>query len=139
MSARFAEKGGSLVTAVFRFVVTFAVNTVRRLIILGRYTLICWQQQRLRRAWRRLGQRVHVSLEEGEVNPMLTEPVKDALEKARKLKALKDRQYEAIRALRHKIRQGKAPEGAAPPQEPPVQEEPPGETAPKEAGTEGAD
>jgi hypothetical protein len=130
MSARYAEKGGSLVSAVFRFVITFAVNTVRRLVILGRYTVICWHQQRLRKAWRRLGQRVHASLAEGEVNPMLTEPVKDAVEKARKLKALKDRQYEAIRALRQKIRQGKAPESAAPPQEPPGQEEPPGEIAP---------
>lgn len=123
MSARYAEKAGSLFSAVFHFIIMFAFNTLRRSVILGRYTLICWQQQRLRRAWRQLGQRVHLALEEGEVNPMLTEPVKDAVQKARKLKAGKDRQYEAIQALRAKIRQGPAPAREAPPEKPAGEDE----------------
>jgi hypothetical protein len=123
MSARYAEKTGSLVAAVFRFIYAFTLNTLRRLVVLGRYSLVCWQQQRLRKAWRRLGQRVHLALEGGEVNPMLTEPVKDAVEKARKLKAVKDRQYVAIQALRDKIRLSRTPESAAPPPEAAGEEE----------------
>lgn len=109
MSARYGEKTGSLAAAAVRFISTFTLNTLRRSAILGRYTLVCWQQQRLRKAWRRLGERVHLALEEGEVNPMLTEPVKDAVEKAKKLKAFKDRQYAAIQVLREKIRLGQSP------------------------------
>src|SRR5574340_1618400 len=82
----------------------FTVNTMGRALILSRYTLICARQQRLRRALRRLGDRVLQALEQGEVNPMLTEEVKDALEKAKAIKAGKDRHYQAIGALREKIR-----------------------------------
>jgi hypothetical protein len=123
MSAPSAEKSGSPVATVFRFLARFTLNTMRRLAILGHYLLICWQQQRLRRAWRRLGQRVHLALEDGEVNPMLTEPVKDAVERANKLKRLKDRQYEAIRAIRARISQAPAPETEARPEEGPGEEE----------------
>jgi hypothetical protein len=44
------------------------------------------------------------ALEKGEVNPMLAEAVKDALEKAKAVKAGKDKQYRAIEATREKIR-----------------------------------
>lgn len=118
MSASFQEKGGSLFAAIGRFFITFTTNMMRRLLIFGHYALICWQQQRLRRAWRKLGQRLHASLEAGEVNPMLTEPVKDAVEKARKLKARKDRHYQAIADIRKKMRGGRVARPAAPPQEP---------------------
>lgn len=125
MSAPFADKGGHPVAAILNFVTKFALNSLRRVVILGRYTLICWQQQRLRRAWRRLGQRVHAALDAGEVNPMLTEPVKDAIKRAKQLKTLKDRQYEAIAALREKIRGVRAPEPAPAAAEPPASQEPP--------------
>jgi len=82
----------------------FTLNTLRRALILGRYTLICGQQQRLRRAQRRLGGAVLQALEQGEVNPMLTEAVKDALEKAKAVKAGKDKHYRAIEGIREKIR-----------------------------------
>jgi hypothetical protein len=58
MSAGFAEKSGHVLKAVWRFLRIFTLNMVRRTVILGRYTLICWQQQRLRRAWRLLGKRI---------------------------------------------------------------------------------
>jgi hypothetical protein len=77
---------------------------MRRGLILGRYALICGQQQRLRRAQRRLGGAVLQALEQGEVNPMLTDAVKDALEKAKAIKAKKDQQYQAIEGIREKIR-----------------------------------
>jgi hypothetical protein len=82
----------------------FTLNILRRALILGRYTLICWQQQRLRRAQRRLGNAVLNALAQGEVNPMLTEPVKDALEKAKTVKAGKEKHYQAIEGIREKIR-----------------------------------
>lgn len=124
MSAHEPQKTGSPAANVLRFVSTLAANTLRRLLILGHYMVACWQQQRLRRAWRRLGQLVHSTLEEGEVNPMLTEPVKDALQQVRKLKALKDRQYEAISEIRVRIRQSRTPEPPAPSPEPAGGEQP---------------
>jgi hypothetical protein len=127
MSSRFAEKGGGIAAAMLGFLLVFAMNTLRRLIILSRYTLICWQHWRLKRAWRRLGRRVDDALEEGEVNPLLTEPVKDALEKIQRLKALKAHQYEAIAAIREKIRRSRRPESEAPPEETVDPEEAPGE------------
>jgi hypothetical protein len=126
MSEPSPEKGGSFSAAIGRFFINFTINTMRRLLILWRYVLICWQQQRLRRAWRKLGQHLHASLEEGEVNPMLTEPVKDAMQKARQLKAGKDRQYQAIADIREKMRVGLA-KPAAPPQDQDRPQEPPKE------------
>lgn len=114
MSASSPGKVGGFVAAVGRFLINFLANMVRRLLIFGHYILICWRQQRLRRAWRQLGQRLHQSLEEGEVNLMLTEPVKDAVDKARQLKAGKDRQYQAIAEIREKIRAGRVAKPAAP-------------------------
>lgn len=128
MSAPSPEKGRGFIAATLRFFKTFTTNMMRRLLILGRYVLICWQQQRLRRAWRKLGQRLHASLEDGEVNPMLTEPVKDAVQKARKLKAGKDRQYQAIADMRERMRGVRVAKPAAPPQEPAGPQEPRKET-----------
>ncbi len=103
---------------IVRFLKIFLFNTLRRILILGRYTLICWQQQRLRRAFRLLGARVVAALEEGEVNPMLTEPVKDALARAKAIQTVKDQHYQAIEAVREKIRLSRL-QAPPPPEEPP--------------------
>lgn len=104
MDAAMKNKAVGFLKTVWGCTKIFALNTMRRALILGRYTLICARQQRLRRAWRRLGEAVLKGLEQGEVNPMLTEPVKDALAKAKALKAGKDKHYQAIAALKEKIR-----------------------------------
>jgi hypothetical protein len=116
---------GSLKT-VGRYVKIFTCNTMRRVLILGRYTLICMQQQRLRRAQRRLGGAVLQGLGQGEVNPMLTEEVKDVLEKAKTIKAGKDKHYQAIDAIREKIRTACACESPPTAAEPPPEEVPSG-------------
>ncbi|MBI4643125.1 MAG: hypothetical protein HY790_06045 [Deltaproteobacteria bacterium] len=103
MNADIKKAAGALKT-IWSYSQIFTFNTLRRALILGRYTLICGQQQRLRRAQRRLGGAVLQSLEKGEVNPMLTEAVKDALEKAKAIKAGKDKHYQTINTLREKIR-----------------------------------
>lgn len=128
MSAASKDKGITFFKTAFRYSKIFLLNTLRRTLILGRYTLICWQQQRLRRASRLLGTRVLRALEEGEVNPMIAEEVKDAIERARAIKAVKDRHYQAIAAIREKIRTACACEFPTP-QPPP---EPPKEAAPGE-------
>ncbi|OGP70776.1 MAG: hypothetical protein A2Z73_00950 [Deltaproteobacteria bacterium RBG_13_60_28] len=97
------KAGGSLKT-VWGYTKIITLNTMRRALILGRYTLICGRQQRLRCALRRLGGAVLQALEEGEVNPMLAEGVKDALEKAKATKAGKEKHYQAIAGLKEKIR-----------------------------------
>ena len=104
MNTEVKNKASGSMKTVWGCTKIFALNTMRRVLILGRYTLICARQQRLRCALRGLGGAVLQALEQGEVNPMLTENVKDALEKAKAVKAGKDKHYQAIDALREKIR-----------------------------------
>jgi len=104
MNADVKNKAAGILKTVCSYTQLFAVNAVRRSLILGRYTLACWQQQRLRCAQRGLGRAVLQALEQGEINPMLAEGVKDALEKAKAVKAGKEEHYQAIQAIREKIR-----------------------------------
>jgi hypothetical protein len=83
---------------------TFAVNTGRRAKILVRYTLACWQQQKLRKAMRQLGFLTFAALEQGEANPLMAPEVSDAVQQAKDLKERKERNYQAIAALRERIR-----------------------------------
>jgi len=112
MESKPANQGSRILTAALGRLQIFFLNTWRRLMILGRYTIICFHQQSLRRAWRLLGKEIHQAVDGGEVNPMLTGEVKDSLARAQAAKALKDRHYQAIAALREKIlasRSGEAP------------------------------
>lgn len=115
MASDQAGKGGQILSSVLRFLKIFILNSWRRLLMLGHYTVICFHQQRLRRAWRLLGQRVHRALEGGEVNPMLTGEVKDSLTKAQAIQAAKGRRYQAIASLREKIRASRAQDVPPPP------------------------
>src|SRR5665647_1226051 len=49
---------------------TLALNLMRRGLILARYTLACWQKQRVNKAMRRLGEQFFQALEQGEANPL---------------------------------------------------------------------
>jgi len=119
--------GGQILTTVLRVLKVFTLNAWRRLIMLCHYTIICFHQQRFRRACRKLGLRVLLSLEGGEINPMLAEEVKDSLAKVQAVKQRKDRHYEAIAALKEKIRATKAGEAPKPEAEaPPGQDQPQG-------------
>jgi hypothetical protein len=117
MASKEAGKSGQILSNVLRFLKIFTLNSWRRLLMLGHYTVICFHQQRLRCAWRSLGQRVHQALDSGEVNPMLAGDVKDSLAKAQNIKAAKDRHYQAIAALREKIRASRTAEVTPPPEE----------------------
>jgi len=116
MASNETGKGSQTVSSGLHYLKIFTLNLWRRLLMLWHYTVICVHQQCLRRAWRRLGQRVHEALDKGEVNPMLASEVKDSLARAQDVQAKKDRHYEAIAALREKIRASKAEE-APPPRE----------------------
>jgi hypothetical protein len=133
MASKVAGQGGQTFSSILRFLKIFTLNLWRRLLMLGHYTVICFHQQRLRCAWRVLGRRVHEALESGEVNPMLAGEVKDSLAKAQNLKAAKDRHYQAIAALREKIRASRAEEPSPPPEAEPApaqeSEPPPGPEA----------
>ena len=104
MASDSANQSGRIFSAILRFLRTFTLNSWRRLCILGHYTIICFHQQRLRRAWRLLGWQIHQTVEGGEVNPMLTEEVQDRLTRAEVIKETKERHYQAIAAVREKIR-----------------------------------
>ncbi len=114
MSSDFPEKALKGLKTAWGYAKIFTLNSWRRVLILGRYTLICWQAQQLRRARRALGTQVLKALERGEVNPMLADQVKDALKKAGDLAEVKDRHYQAIAALREKIRSACACEFPSP-------------------------
>jgi hypothetical protein len=83
---------------------TFAVNTGRRAKILSRYTLACWQRQRINQAMRSLGAQAYQALERGEANPLAAPEVSDTLQKVKELKELKDKNYQAMEAIREQIR-----------------------------------
>jgi hypothetical protein len=82
---------------------TFAVNTARRAKILGRYGLACSQQYKIKRAMAKLGAQTFDALERGESNPMTAPEVNAALQKINELKDIKEKNYEAIEAIRESI------------------------------------
>ena len=83
---------------------TLALNMLRRGLILGRYTLACWQKQKVNKAMRRLGEQFFQALEQGETNPLVVSAVSDAVKKAKDFKEVKDKNYQAVAAIREKIR-----------------------------------
>lgn len=115
---------------------TIALNTLRWGLILGRYTLACWQKQRVNKAMRRLGEQFFQALEQGEPNPLVVSAVSDAVNKAKDLKEVRDKNYQAVAAIRGKIRAAwvkepsPAPAAATPP---PAPETPPEAAEPTEA------
>jgi len=109
---------------------TLALNILRRGLILGRYTLACWQKQKVNKAMRRLGEQFFQALEQGETNPLVVSAVSDAVKKAKDLKEAKDKNYQAVAATREKIRAAWVQE---PPPPPPAPETPPAPAEPTEA------
>lgn len=117
MNTDIKAKGGKILSTVWDYARILILNTWRRVIILGRYCLICVKQQQLRRQWTWIGYQVMEALARGEVNPMLEEPVKDRIDKAKALQEVKDRHYQAVAAWRDKIRASRAGESPSPPPE----------------------
>ena len=130
MESKPESQGSRTVSAALCWLKIFFLNTWRRLCILGRYTIICFHQQRLRRAWRLLGQQIHQAVASGEVNPMLTGEVQDRLTRAQVVKETKDRHYQAIAALQEKIRASRTCETPAGETEGPADQPGAGETPP---------
>ena len=79
---------------------TFAVNTGRRVKILGRKGLGYWQQRKIDKALAKLGDHTFQALEQGETNPLMAPGVNDAVQKAKDLKYIKEKNYLAIQAIR---------------------------------------
>jgi hypothetical protein len=105
---------------------TLSLNMLRRVLILGRYTLACWQKQKVNQAMRRLGDQFFQALERGETNPLVVSEVSDAVKKAKDVKEVKDKNYQAIAAIREKMRDAwaKEPPPAPGPEPPPAAAEP---------------
>ena len=111
---------------------TLALNMMRRGLILGRYTLACWQKQKVNKAMRRVGEEFFQALEQGETNPLVVSAVSDAVNRAKDIKAAKDKNYQAIAAIREKIRAAWVKE-PPPPVPVPAAETPPAPAEPTEA------
>jgi hypothetical protein len=130
MASETVNKGGQMLSSVLHCLKIFTINSYRRLIIVGHYAMICVHQQRLRRAWRVLGKHIHQAVEAGEDNPMLGESVQDKLNRAEIVKGTKERHYQAIAALREKIRACREESPAAAEAAPETPQQP--ETGPEE-------
>jgi hypothetical protein len=136
MSADLKEKAAGGLKKILSGTWTFSVNTARRAGILRRHGLAYWQQRKIDRALSKVGHHTFEALEQGESNPLAVPAVNEALEKARKLKENKDKNYQAMEAIRERIRASRAqapppPTAAAPPEAPQeaAPEAPPAETA----------
>ena len=103
-----------------------AINSLRRGLILARYALACWQKQKVNKAMRHLGVQFFQALERGETNPLVVSEVSDAVRKAKDLKESKDKNYQAIAAIRDRMRAAwaKEPPLAPAPEPPPEAAEP---------------
>ncbi len=126
-----AAKGFKGLKSAGCFAMTLALNMLRRGLILGRYTLACWQKQKVNKAMRRLGEQFFQALERGETNPLVVSEVSDAVTRAKEVKEIKDRNYQAVAAMREKIRAAwaKEPPPVPPAATPPPAAEPAGEPA----------
>jgi hypothetical protein len=80
---------------------------------------------------RRLGEQFFQALEQGETNPQVVSAVSDAVQKAKDLKEVKDKNYQAVAAIREKIRAASAKDPPPPPA--PAPETPPPPAEPVEA------
>jgi hypothetical protein len=129
-----ATKGLKGLKAAGCFATILALNMLRRGLILGRYTLACWQKQKVNKAMRRLGEEFFQALERGETNPLVVSEVSDAVNRAKDVKEAIDKNYQAVGAIREKIRAAWAqePPPVPAPEPPPPAAEPAGE--PAEAG-----
>ncbi len=96
-----------------------AINSLRRGLILGRYSLACWQKQKVNKAMSHLGAQFFQALERGETNPLVVSEVSDAVKKAKDLKEIKDKNYLAIAAMRERMRAAWTKEPMPPPPAPP--------------------
>ncbi len=103
MSADIKDVAASGVKKTWCTLWNFTVNTGRRAQILGRYALACGQQQKIKQAERELGVKTFQALERGETNPLVVPEVSEAVQKAKDLKELKEKNYQAIAAIREKI------------------------------------
>jgi hypothetical protein len=133
-----AAKGFNGLKCAGWFARTLALNTLRRGLILGRYTLACWQKQKVNKAMRQLGDQFFQALERGETNPLVVSEVSAAVNKAKDLKAARDKNYQAVAAIREKIRAAWAKEPAPVPavETPPPATEPTSEPAAAEKAQE---
>ena len=103
------------------FIIRIVANSVRRLYIFCLYGLIWWQQQGLRRWYRRLGEKIFTLKEAGDLNPLLHEQVKDYLEILRQRRERKQGVYDKIAAVRAGMKKSALAPEEAPEPEPPTQ------------------
>jgi hypothetical protein len=115
MGADYAGMAKKAFQATWRISRILTVNLCRRGLILGRYTLACWQKQKVNRAMRRLGEQFFQALEQGETNPLVVSEVSAAVTRAKGVKEVKDRNYQAIAAIKARIRAAWGTEPAPPP------------------------
>ena len=77
--ASFGEIAGKSIRLILLYLKNLSRNSWRRLIILGKQIGIFWQNRRLGKQFRQLGESVYAKITAGDVNPLLQDEVKDQL------------------------------------------------------------
>jgi hypothetical protein len=121
MSADLKDKAAGSLKKILSGTWSFSVNTARRADILRRHGLAYCQQRKIDRALSKVGHHTFEALEQGESNPLTAPEVNEALEKAKKLKENKDRNYQAMEAIRERIRASRVAAPPPPPEAPPAE------------------
>ena len=131
MSADMKDKAVSGLGTVLRGTWRLTVNTARRGQILGLKGAAFWQQRKIDRAMGKLGAQTFQALEEGESNPITAPGVNEAVQRAKNLKEAKEKKYEAMEAIRERIRASKVKEPPPPPAPPEPEPAPAPEAVPE--------
>jgi chromosome segregation ATPase len=98
-----AEKKESLAKKAWCSTWDFVVNSARRTQILGKYSQACWQQSKIKKAERELGEKSFQALERGETNPLTAPEVNEAVQQVKELREQKEKTYQDIAEIKERI------------------------------------
>ena len=102
--ASFGEIAGKSIRLIRLYLKNLSRNSWRRLIILGKQVGICWQNRRLAKQFRQLGESVYAKITAGDVNPLLQDEVKDQLTSLQSLEDNIASRKGAIEQIRQEIK-----------------------------------
>jgi transcriptional/translational regulatory protein YebC/TACO1 len=104
MSGDLKDKAASGVKKAWCNTWTFTVNNARRAKIMGRKGLGFWQQRKIDKVLAQVGAHTFQAVEQGDANPLNKPEVDAAIQKAKDLKYVKEKNELAIQAIRERIK-----------------------------------
>lgn len=102
--ASFGEIAGKSIRLILLYLKNLSRNSWRRLIILGKQVGVFWQNRRIAKQFRQLGESVYTKIATGDVNPLLQDEVKDRLTSLQSLQDNIAGRKGAIEQIRQEIK-----------------------------------